>query len=240
MSGEVASNERGVGAGGIHWGHQEVDRIIDEVEQIYKSSMQEWLVVEPIGSMIMHEMYEDEDDMEDAVGGSFEAFLRAMPHVDLRVNERGASEFRMHQPDASSSCRTLTLRVASREDLWRVLFKAPDATLRIPHLEFEAGRSVKRVIDSVYNHIAAAVFNLSSHVRQNAQMLDSGTAERIAETVDQLNQLLDVEEPFDLVVDDPTAMSLFKPSDGVAVVSEADQRAEQAQDPGAALADDMD
>ena len=39
----------------------------------------------------------------------------------------------------------------------------------------------------------------------------------VLETVDALEQLLDVDEPFDLVVDDPTGASLFKPSDGVEV-----------------------
>ena len=218
-----------------------MDRIIDEVEQIYASARQEWLVVEPIGSMIIAvmDMYEDQDEMEDALGGSFEAFLRAMPHVDLRVNERGSSEFRVRQPDPKSSCSTLTLRVTSRDDLWRVLFKAPDASLRIPHLEFEAGRHAKRQIDSVYNHIAAAAFNLASHVRHNAGQLGAA-AERIAETVDQLNQLLDVEEPFELVVEDPTSMSLFKPDDGVVVVTAEDREAALAEEPGAALADDVD
>ena len=202
---------------GIQWGHQEVDRIIDEVEQIFACQPTEWLVLEPIGSMIMHQWYEDEDEFEDAIGGSFEEFMRAIPHIDLRVNDRGSTEFRVVPPDPGAVGRILTLRVMNREDLWRVLFKAPDASIRIPHIEFESGQHSKRQIESIYNHIAAAVFNLSSHVRQNADHIDDNTTQCIAETIDELNKLLDVDEPFTVIVHDPTATSLFKPDDGVVV-----------------------
>jgi hypothetical protein len=40
----------------------------------------------------------------------------------------------------------------------------------------------------------------------------------ISETIDALEALLDAEEPFDLVVDDPMGASSFKPSDGVDVL----------------------
>ena len=36
---------------------------------------------------------------------------------------------------------------------------------------------------------------------------------------DALEALLDVEEPFDVVVDDPTGVSSFKPNDGVDVLT---------------------
>ena len=45
----------------------------------------------------------------------------------------------------------------------------------------------------------------------------SETVASITETVDALNAMLDVDEPFTLVVDDPTGASLFKPDDGVEV-----------------------
>jgi len=197
-------------------GHQEIDRIVDEVESIFNSQPTEWLVVEPIGSMVMHTFYEDEDDFEDAVGGSFEEFLRALPHIEVRKNERGAAEFKVLKPDPLAPPCLLTLRVDSRADLWRVLFKSPDASLRIPHMEFEVGCSHKRHIDTVYNHITAAAWNLSSHIRGRTD-LDSEYVARVAETVDALNQLLDVDEPFTFVVDDPTGSSVFKPDNGVEV-----------------------
>jgi len=197
-------------------GHQEIDRIVDEVEQIYHTQPNEWLILEPIGSMVMHEWYEDEDEFQDAVGGSFETFMRALPHVEVRLNDKGQAEFKVLKPDPLALPAIMTLHVNSRVDLRRVLFKAPEASLSIPHLEFEVGCNNKRHIDTVYNHITSAVWNLSTHIR-GREDLDSEYVARITETCDQLNSLLDVDEPFTFVVDDPTGASLFRPSDGIDV-----------------------
>ena len=51
--------------------------------------------------------------------------------------------------------------------------------------------------------------------------LDSEYVERITDTVDALNQLLDVDEPFTFVVDDPTGSSVIKPSAGVEILNTA-------------------
>ena len=115
----------------------------------------------------------------------------------------------------------MTLHVAERNDLWRVLYKSPDASIRIPHLEFEIGADSKRRIDTVYNHITNAVWNLSAHIRSQSgggseEMSESAAS--ILETVDALEQLLELNEPFDIVVDDPTGASQFKPSEGVEVM----------------------
>ena len=67
-------------------GHQEVDRIVDEVEQIYGSQPTEWLTLKPIGMMLLHEFYEDFDELEDALGGSFQEFIEAMPQATLIAN----------------------------------------------------------------------------------------------------------------------------------------------------------
>ena len=99
-----------------------------------------------------------------------------------------------------------------------VLHKSPEAAVRIPHLEFEIGADSKRRIDSVYNHISTAVWNLGAHVRSQVGREDAtDEAASILATVDALEALLDVDEPFDLVVDDPTGASSFKPMDGVEV-----------------------
>lgn len=204
-------------------GHQEIDRIVDEVEQIYSSQPTEWLVLEPIGAMIvqLHDWYEDYDEFEDACGGSFEAFLQALPQFEVRKNEEGKSEFKVLQPDPDSPPTLLCLRVEKSSDLWRVLYKSPDAAIRIPHLEFEVGADSKRRIDTVYNHITNAVWNLSSHVRNQASAAPgaeiSSEASAILETVQALEACLDIAEPFDLIVDDPTGASKFKPDDGVEV-----------------------
>jgi hypothetical protein len=40
----------------------------------------------------------------------------------------------------------------------------PGAFVEIPELEFEIGADHRRRVDSVYNHIAASIFNLERHV----------------------------------------------------------------------------
>ena len=202
-------------------GHQEIDRIVDEVEQIYRAQPTEWLPLEPVGMMMLHEWYEDYDEFEDAVGGSFQEFLEALPQFETRTNpDTGKADFKVLPPDVDAPPRILTLRVRERSDLWRVLHKSPEAAVRIPHLEFEIGADSKRRIDSVYNHISQAAWHLGAHIRsqigEGAEATESAAA--ILETVDALELLLDVEEPFDLIVDDPTGASSFKPSDGVEVL----------------------
>jgi len=225
-------------------GHQEVDRIADEIEQIYSSQPTEWLALEPIGMMLLHgaghddAIYEDFDEFEDALGGSFEEFVKALPQFEVRTNETsGKVEYKVLPLDPDAPPTVMTLQVTQRSDLWRVLFKSPDASVRIPHLEFEIGADSKRRIDTVYNHITNAVWNLSAHVRSStdaaraaaaaaAEAAEASETEQdasatqaasILETVDALEALLDVEEPFEIVVVDPTGASRFKPSDGVEV-----------------------
>ena len=216
-------------------GHQEVDRILDELEQIYASQPNEWLVADPIASMVMREEgYEDEDELEDALGGSWEAFLGGMPHIEVRRNARDDLEFKVLKPDPDAPPRRLTLRVDSRDDLWRVLFKAPEATILIPHLEFEIGADHKRRVDTLYNYIAAAEWNLSSHIRGRKDLAAEYVV-AISETVEQLLGLLDVEQPFDLVLNDPAGASIFKPDHGVA--STPLQLEPAARPPAAVMAD---
>lgn len=196
-------------------GHQEIDRIIDEVEQIYNSQPMEWLALEPIGMMVTHLWYEDEDDFQDAIGGTFEDFMRMMPHIQVRSGDSGKPEFKVKKPNPDSPPELMTLTVSDRKDLWRVLFKSPDATCRVPHLEFEIGCTQKRTIDTIYNHITTAIWNLSQHMRQPG--VPEEHKANILTTVDELNKCLDVEEPFTLIVDDPTGGSTFRPDDGIKV-----------------------
>lgn len=267
VAGDKAAEGHASFAHKLEIGHQEIDRIVDEIEQIYNSQPLEWLPLAPIGNMIvmLHDWYEDYDEFEDACGGSFEEFLAALPQFEIRHVPTEASadggdsgggsgdggdsgvvdaapepaggegagsggnadavastkaEFRVLKPDPDAPPTVLTLEVAERSDLWRVLYKSPEAAVRIPHLEFEIGADSKRRIDTVYNHITHAVWNLSSHLR--AQMgsgagdapADSNAA-AILETVDALEALLDLPEPFTIIVDDPTGASSFKPDDGV-------------------------
>ncbi len=200
-------------------GHQEIDKIVDEVESIFNSQPTEWLAVEPIGHMITNvcDWYEDYDEFEDAIGGTFEEFLRALPQFEVRSSSEGKPEFRLLQPVPDSPPTVMTLRVTESADLWRVLFKSPDASIRFPEIEFEIGADSKRRIDSVYNHITAAIWNLTSHLRGQKGDATTEQAEGITTVVDQLTAYLDIEEPFTIVVDDATGTSMFKPSDGVDV-----------------------
>jgi hypothetical protein len=206
-------------------GHQEIDRIVDEVESIYSSLLltgTEWIGVEQIGNMLvqLNDWYEDCDEFEDACGGSFEEFLGTLPQFEIRRNEQDKPELKVLLPDPDAPPTLMTLRVEQSTDLWRVLFKSGAAAVRIPHLEFEIGADSKRRIDTVYNHINNAIWNLSSHMRgAQAEAGAEFTAEHIAilDTVEKLEALLDVNEPFIIVVDDPTGASRFKPDDGIEV-----------------------
>jgi hypothetical protein len=50
-----------------------------------------------------------------------------------------------------------------------VLLKSPMARLEIPELEFEISADGKKKVDSLYNHLASAIFNLGNHVRLELQ-----------------------------------------------------------------------
>ena len=124
-------------AGKLAVGHQEIGRIVDELDQIYSSQPTEWLPMKHIGHMIANMWYEDIDEFEDAMGGTFSEFMHSMPHIEIRTNSLGAEEFKVVMPDPDAPPSVMTLRVETREDLWRVLFKSPDAKITISHLEFE-------------------------------------------------------------------------------------------------------
>jgi len=57
----------------------------------------------------------------------------------------------------------LAFQVQTRRDLWRVCHKSPHARIELPALEFEISADGRRAVDTLYNHIARAVFNLTSH-----------------------------------------------------------------------------
>jgi hypothetical protein len=59
----------------------------------------------------------------------------------------------------------MTVAITSTQDLWRVCLKSKWARIEIPELEFEISADGKRHVDSIYNHIASAVYNLGNYVR---------------------------------------------------------------------------
>jgi FK506-binding protein 4/5 len=112
--------------------------------------------------------------------------------------------------------------LSSRPDLWRVLMLHPGAMAEIPELEFEIGADHKRRVDSIYNHIGGAIFNLERHVEMLGEDGEQASRERqgIMDVCDELRKVLDMEGgPYTLVVTDPGGLSAFKPPTGVKVTA---------------------
>merc|ERR1719221_1920701 len=123
--------------------HQEIERILSEVEAWYEASNAqagvEWLPVDGITNFLCNDLgYEDIDEFEDALQGSFESFLAAFPHIDTREAD-GKVCFRIRKIEPAPP-RKLVLTVESAGQLVRTtLLKASDAELEIPDIEFTVG-----------------------------------------------------------------------------------------------------
>eukprot|EP01084_Bolivina_argentea_P125894 222993_1 len=83
----------------IQLGHQEAQRILETIEDIFSSQPAAWLPCDAIEMMIIDECgYEDSAELEDALQGTFVNFLAVLPHVELRDRSDGRCDFRM-RPD---------------------------------------------------------------------------------------------------------------------------------------------
>ena len=71
----------------------------------------------------------------------------------------------------------------------------PGAMAEIPELEFEIGADHKRRVDSIYNHIGGAIFNLERHVEMLGEDGEQASRERqgIMDVCDELRKVLDME-----------------------------------------------
>ena len=68
--------------------HQEIERIVVELEELYKSQPGEWLPISGIGAYLASELgYEDVDEFEDALKSDFKTFIGNLPHVRVSVVE---------------------------------------------------------------------------------------------------------------------------------------------------------
>ncbi|KAG2445389.1 hypothetical protein HXX76_000011 [Chlamydomonas incerta] len=211
----------------IDLSHQEMDRLVTELENMWQMftvndegpSGIEWLPVAGIANALREDLgYEDMDEFEDALGGTFVDFLDKLPRVVKREQEgRFYFQITPEPPQSEWKPVRMTLTVQNRQDLWRVCLKSPHARVEIPELEFEISADGKKHIDSIYNHIAQAIFNLGNYVSSTRGSMPPDTAAKIMETVEQLNILLDVEKPWTWIVHDPSGISEFKPADGVLV-----------------------
>lgn len=73
-------------------------------------------------------------------------------------------QMKLEPPQSEWRPVKMTVKVNSTTDLWRVCLKSKWATIEIPELEFEISADGKRRTDSIYNHIASAVYNLGNYV----------------------------------------------------------------------------
>ena len=208
--------------------HQEIERILIELEEIYKTQPGEWLPIHGIGSILATDLgYEDEDEFEDALKSTFEEFMNKLPMIECKDVE---SEL---QPGLIRKCwrlipelkaenrkpRCLKLELKEKSDLWRILMRAPGSSIEIPEIEFYAGGDMKRQIDSMYNHLSQACFNLESHVQHMATCaVNPEEQQGILGTIQRLRQMLDLEEPCTIVIRCPTGETAFKPMDGIEVL----------------------
>merc|ERR1711972_937374 len=128
-----------------------------------------------------------------------------------------------------------------REDLWRVVLQGPQAMVEIPEIEFAIRPDSKRRIDTIYNLIAAAVYNLGDHVRLNSRAqgsMSDDEATKICDAIDSLNRLLDLEQGFTFVLSDPQGVSDLKPIDGAHVSPYVEERSENRSEDIGELASD--
>ena len=81
---------------------------------------------------------------------------------------------------------------------------------------------MKRSIDSVFNHLSQACFNLESHVHHMAAVgaaaANEAEQKRILETIGRLRKMLDLAEPCTIVIRCPTGETAFKPMEGVEIL----------------------
>ena len=211
---------------GVDVSHQEISRIVQELEELYKSQPGEWLPARGVASYLAAELgYEDEDEFEDALRSTFMDFLAKLPTIEVReiASELAPGTSRtclrvVDDPSPRSGPRVLALRVETRDDLWRALSLSANASWGVPEIDFDVGGDVKRVEDSVYNHLARAVFTLERHAEALTRVDDDASdARAIARTCEGLRGLLDLETPWTLVVRDVDGRCAFKPSDGVEI-----------------------
>merc|ERR1712039_258602 len=177
--------------------------------------------------------YEDEDELEEAIGGSLVDFMDALPqftvvwpedeaqdaadqpHTEARVTMRPEPT---DEELAGSGSRTM-FTVTTREDLWRLVLQGPRCNVEIPEIEFAIRPKERRRVDTIYNMLAAAIFHLGDHVQKNRRAggISDDEVSKICETMDRLNELLDVEQPFTFILSDPQGVSELKPLEGAHV-----------------------
>lgn len=199
--------------------HQELSRIMKELEDFCETCPPEttWIAVEAGANWLCQQLgYEDYDELQDALHSTLEEFLMQLPHFDVRRPAEGDADqtvrFRSNLRDAVTGrpCK-MSFRVQDRGDLWVVMLKPKGSYIEIPELDFEIGRSDTRQVDTIYNFIGEAVYNLGVYLKANHGKITSERFDGIYATIHMLNNILDVEAPFTWILHDPTGTGAFKP-----------------------------
>lgn len=207
--------------------HQEIDRLLKALEELYTETKantpgMEWMPLVGVGHLLCHELgYEDMAELEDAMGSSFADFVGKFPIIELKEDDRftGGQVFRIipDPPREEWEPTKITFRIRTGEDLWRVFHKSKWGRLTVPSLEFEIQADGQRHIDTLYNHIGNAVTNLAAHASSLPQGDENCPKVKILETVEALNEMLDVQEPWDMVMYDPSGVSEISPDSDVSI-----------------------
>jgi len=190
-------------------GHQECDWILSEIEGMCKNTEDKFLETDRIAPMLATTMgYEDVDELEDALKGTLAEFIEMMPHFETQVDKE-KHFFRM-KPLVEGSPQCIRVRIKKVSDLYTVILKPGPCKLIIPVLEFEIGQNQEKSVNTVYNHIASAILNLSLQGKQGGW--SEKMQQAVADTLIQLNALLDVNSPWDMIVKDSTGQAIVKPT----------------------------
>jgi len=200
--------------------HQEIERILSEIEAWYECAHEqaglEWLPSAGIENFLQHDLgYEDMDEFEDALNGSFKDFLSCFPHIE--VKEEGGKMYLKVNIQTPGPPRRMQVKVEKSSQLLdTTLIKVVDAEIEFPHLEFTICGDQKRHIDSLYQHIVSARDNLENHCQALGE--NSEDRAKIALLIEALTSALDVETPYEIIIHDPTSLCEIDPADAVVIL----------------------
>eukprot|EP00162_Nutomonas_longa_P004534 comp15270_c0_seq1/m.23010 comp15270_c0_seq1/g.23010 ORF comp15270_c0_seq1/g.23010 comp15270_c0_seq1/m.23010 type:complete len:193 (+) comp15270_c0_seq1:46-624(+) len=158
-----------------------------------------------------------------AIQGDWESFMTSLPHIETKIQDEpglahGKLVFRSKPlpPESQRMAFTKAANIAEPRDLWRVLSRSKTCTIEIPSLGFEIKPGLARSIDTLYNHLSKAKFELETIVQSE----DAEQRDKIAEAALALGDCLDVLVPYTILVHDTEGASQFFPDDGIETINE--------------------
>jgi ZPR1 zinc-finger domain len=196
---------------------QEVSRIVLELEQYMKQLPEDYIVpLEAAQNWLIIQLgYGDNDELEDALQGTLERFVRLLPQFEVQGEGDAAKMKLVPITSGDRRPRKLTYEINTTKDLFTVMVRGRETRIEIPDIEFEMGPPEGREIDTIYNYIGGAVFQLGQYIKHVDPSDDD--FDKIYATMQMLNAMLDVESPFTIIAHDPIGEVAFKPSENVVV-----------------------